>query len=465
MKKNPLLIVINLFLTMHIHAQSENFDIATFIRPKGWERIDSNGVVLLYHSKTSNGLTSFCQILLFPSREANDDAAKNFNDEWMGRVMRPTGINMIPQTQTEKTPDGWTAVTGRTDISQNGINYTCLLSAITGHGKEMSVAVNVAGQEYTEDIQLFFEHLDLRAPAITGQLWNGNDTPPQTNTAAPGNYIYTAPSGWTPQQYPDGGIVITSPVYNTGERCTLSILPMKPVTSDLQTEAGKTFSDLFDKDFQPTTTYTQPSMIKGISPQGWEYFILKKGIKPRSGNFSDVFAFVFVAKLGDQLATITGISKDPLVSNCFGLNLADVWPKFFYSLQFTNWKAQDQSKAVMKRMTGVWMAATATAGDRIVFAPNGRYAGASASQKYYSTSNNQLLTVTDAYFGDGAYSIHGNQVKLIHDNNKSNPETGFVRIEQESRDDGRSWKYKLYLLRKSVVDGSDYEVCYDKQSQ
>jgi hypothetical protein len=66
-----------------------------------------------------------------------------------------------------------------------------------------------------------------------------------------------------------------------------------------------------------------------------------------------------------------------------------------------------------------------------------------------------LLTVTDAYFGDGTYSIKGNQIILIHDNDKSKPEQGFIRLEQESKDDGRTWKDKLYLMRKSVVDGSD----------
>ena len=102
----------------------------------------------------------------------------------------------------------------------------------------------------------------------------------------------------------------------------------------------------------------------------------------------------------------------------------------------------------MKRMAGVWMSATATAGDRFAFASNGRFAGASASQKYYVTSSNELLTVTDAYFGDGAYSIRGNRVTLIHDNEKNNPETGFIRVEQESKDDGRTWKDKLYLVTK-----------------
>ena len=245
MKK--ILMMASIISAVTLQAQTETFDIASFIAPKGWQRVDSNGVVAFFNSKTNNGLTSFCQIFLFPSRDANDDASKNFQDEWTVRIMRSTGAKSIPQTQTDKTTDGWTAVSGRADISQNGITYTCMLSAITGHGKEMSVVVNVAGQEYVNEVQVFFEHLDLRAPVITGNVWNGNDTAPDKNSTVQGNYVYTVPAGWMPKLYGDGGVVITSPVYGTGERCTISVLPMRPATVDLQTAANGMFSGLFGK--------------------------------------------------------------------------------------------------------------------------------------------------------------------------------------------------------------------------
>ena len=108
------------------------------------------------------------------------------------------------------------------------------------------------------------------------------------------------------------------------------------------------------------------------------------------------------------------------------------------------------------------MAVTASAGDRFVFAPNGRFAGAAAAQRYLQLSSTELLRVTDVYFGDGAYTISGNGMVLIHDSNRNAPESALFRIEQESKD-GRSWTEKLYLLRRSVVDNSEYEVGYEKQ--
>src|SRR4051812_41644145 len=105
MRKNFSLLINSLLMTIVLTAQKETFDIATFTRPGGWQRLDTNGVTLLYQSKTNNGATNFCQIFLFPSRDANNDAAKNFQDEWTNHIIRATGATTTPQTQTNKTPD------------------------------------------------------------------------------------------------------------------------------------------------------------------------------------------------------------------------------------------------------------------------------------------------------------------------------------------------------------------------
>jgi hypothetical protein len=238
---------------------------------------------------------------------------------------------------------------------------------------------------------------------------------------------------------------------------------MRPSTGNLQADAANLFAVVF-KDFELRNGSTANSMIKGISPQGWEYFIAKRAIVLRGGDYQKMFGFAFVARLGNQVAAISGISKDPLVSSCFGLQLTDVWPKFFYSLQFRNWQAPSQQSETSNRLAGVWMAVTASAGDRFAFASNGRFAGAAAAQRYVRLSSYELLRITDTYFGDGSYRLNGNSISLIHDSNRSNPEPALFRIEQESKDEGRTWSEKLYLLRKNAVDGSEYEVGYEKQN-
>ena len=462
MNRKILLMASSLLLTAFSYAQTQKFDIATYIPPRGWQQLDSNGKRGFFDAKTTNGATRFCQILLSPSRVSSGNPVKDFNEEWNSRIVKATGYRKKPQIQTKKSPEGWNFITGYANITHQGTTYTCTLTSISGFGKVMSVLVNIAGQDYLPAVDQFFKNLVLDKNAAAGKSSNNQETIATTATGASGNYIFTAPQGWATTQYPDG-IVLTSPVSNTGEKCNITLWPMQLSTGNLQSDVAKLFANVF-KDFELRNGSTPSSMIKGVSAQGWEYLITKKAIGLRAGDYQTMFGFAFVAKLGNQVAAISGISKDPLVSSCFGLQLSDVWPKFFYSLQFKNWKGSVQQSETANRLAGVWMAVTGSAGDRFAFAPNGRFAGAAAAQRYVRLSSAELLRITDAYFGDGSYSMNGNSIWLIHDSNKNNPEAALFRLEQESKDEGRTWLEKLYLLRKSSVNGAEYEVVYDKQN-
>jgi len=450
--KKILLLIAGIFSAIVIYSQKENFDIASFIPPKGWQRIDSNGVVLFQNIKTNNGRTSFCQIFLFPSQASTGDPAKDFSNEWNRHVIRPTGTKEIPRTETQKNPDGWLQTTGYARISQQGIIYTSLLVAISGFGREMSVLVNFGSPDYNDEVQLFFTNLDMRAPVVTGNL-QSRDTPPQTSSGGLSDYVFTAPPGWTKQQYPDR-IDLSVETQGGRERCGLTLLPMRNAGANLWTDAGNIFAEVF-KGFEPKNDGLSPNrIVQGFSPQGWEYVMIKRSIGMRG--YATFYAFVFVAKLGNLIAPIAGSSKDPMVSACFGELMTDVWPKFFYSLQFKNWKTT--GPGITKQIAGSWIGGGATAAGEFSFAANGRYADAQAAQQYHQLSSGDVMTSTQAYFGDGSYSLNGNQITLISDAKKNNPEHGYIRVERESIDNGTNWTEKLYLLRKSSIDGKEYEV-------
>jgi hypothetical protein len=112
-----------------------------------------------------------------------------------------------------------------------------------------------------------------------------------------------------------------------------------------------------------------------------------------------------------------------------------------------------------KLLSGEWIAATATAGDKITFAGNGRFANAAAAQQYH-LGTNELITTTQAYFGNGSYTLRGNSITLTQDDKRT--DHGFFRVEQESKDDGRTWADAFYLMRTSTVDGQEYELRYKR---
>jgi len=116
-----------------------------------------------------------------------------------------------------------------------------------------------------------------------------------------------------------------------------------------------------------------------------------------------------------------------------------------------------------RRIAGVWTIATASVADQFVFAGNGRYASAAAARQYSRISSSEALETTQAFFGNGVYTLRGNAITLTPDDRNSRAETGFIRVEEESKDEGASWAEALYLLRVSAVDGKDYEVRYQKK--
>src|SRR4051794_723707 len=238
MKTFPGLVLIGLTLVPTMPAQTETFDISTFVRPAGWNRSESNGVLILQDRKSVAGGVQFCQIYLFPNVASSQDAAANFQQEWEAKVVRSLGISVRPSPQSETTPDGWTAVTGVADAMRQGLPVRTVLVTATGFGKFVSVLVTVSPNSYISQIEQFFKDLNFKSnagapPARPGadQTAEGPDTKSGVKTD-PGpagsldSYTFSAPLNWTREQARDR-IVLTSPMYSNGERCQLSLLPLR----------------------------------------------------------------------------------------------------------------------------------------------------------------------------------------------------------------------------------------------
>lgn len=269
------------------------------------------------------------------------------------------------------------------------------------------------------------------------------------------DYVYTIPASWTKTAYPDG-IVYASPVYSTGERCQLSVFLMRRPGTDLLTDARRAYADIFQMDPFQYNAYPYPTatVTRGTAAAGWNYLVIQKSIRGQVGDYGSLLGTrVLAAQLGDRVGIITTTGKDPEVSNCFGEIVHDDWPLFFYTLGFKTWKGAAPN-APARQLAGAWVTATASVADRYVFAANGRFASAAAAMTTTRISPTELLTTTNAYFGDGAYQISGNAIVLTRDTDKGHPLRGFWRVESDTQD-GQVWKDRLCLLLEGIG-----EVCY-----
>ena len=62
-------------------------------------------------------------------------------------------------------PDGWTSLTDRADVVNQGVPLRVLLLTATGLGRYMSVIASVSPNSYQAELVDFFRNLDLHAPA------------------------------------------------------------------------------------------------------------------------------------------------------------------------------------------------------------------------------------------------------------------------------------------------------------
>lgn len=287
-----------------------------------------------------------------------------------------------------------------------------------------------------------------------------NPVEPAVNSLA--NYSYQLPARWTQRQSP-GSIALTSPTYRNAnpmarpmdpqtENCQITLLPMRAATRQLGDEAVSTFRQVFHTDPLAPNTSGPPTITDGISPQGWEYFLIRKLIGGQEGEARTTGATFLMAKVADQVATVIGVSRDFLWSACFGQQNGDAWPGFFYSLQFRNAPPVLQVRDVIQQqLIGTWLGGTGDVGLAYVFQTDGHYSNAGG------TRNKMTGQLIPSFKSDGTFALNNNTLVLTANDNTRT--TQLFRIGRVSSDNGRNWTMQLCLF--DPRNGG--EVCYNKR--
>lgn len=276
------------------------------------------------------------------------------------------------------------------------------------------------------------------------------------------NFSYQLPAGWSERQA-SGSTVLTSPTYRIAnpmarpmdpktENCQIVVLPMRAATRAFGEEAMQTFRQVFQTDALAANTSGLPTITDGISPQGWEYIQIRKLIGGQEGEVRTTGATLLMAKVGEQVATIVGVSKDFLWSACFGQQHGDAWPPFFYSLEFRDVPTVAQAQAaIQKQLVGSWIGGTGDVGLAYVFQADGRYTSVGGTR---NRTTGQLIP---AYQHEGTFALNNNALVLVGSDNGSRSADLF-RIGRVSRDGGQSWSDQLCLF--DPQKGG--EVCFTK---
>ena len=275
---------------------------------------------------------------------------------------------------------------------------------------------------------------------------------------------FAVPSGWSRITNPNNPKAATyqSPVYAGGEVCRIAVFPPFPSSGNVINDARTVFAGMMGVDplanSGPPFPYT--TLIRGLSPEGWSYLVIKHSINGRFGDYGRLYGTTTLAiPLGQQTVVIVGTGKDPQVSQCFGELVRDAWPAFFASLHFDVKPTPQQEEAFHASIVGTWTAiASSSAAGQYTFTTQGRYRSTTAFMQRIPGGANQVLETTSAYFGDGKFSLNGKMLVLMPD--RGNAMSAVVRVEQVSQDNGMQlgarWTDRLCLTPETG------EICYSR---
>ena len=459
--KKEIFQLVMLFSAINGLAQTEKFDIATFAPPTGWKRMETNGSIAFLDTKSENGLTSFCQIILYPSVKSLGKAEKDFKTAWDNLVTVPTRSTAKPVTQTEKTPDGWTVVTGSANLVNQGLTYKTIVSSITGFGKNMNVQINTAGGDYGSVLDKFFNDLDLDSKATVsnnGQNNSSHNTQTTMNGAITLNdYDFLPPKGWQIQKNKDHILL-----QNLQSGCAIRILEPQPSSGNLEQDVNNVFEMMYKGwQYQKSGEYKYV-LSKGYLFKGLEYFMKSAAMSMTGGDgrYNLEEGVAMVIKTGSQVVIISVRHNSSTLSHRDCEIKYDTWPRFFNSFTVKNADTPKNTEDAAARIIGAWSQTESGASSEYVFAGNGRYAlvGALGSTFTSRDINYEYLHIrTYAFQGDGSYSISENQLTL---KKNGGVETFIFRFEQVNHG-GVGWKDRICFLKTDAYGQS--EVRYEKR--
>ena len=289
-----------------------------------------------------------------------------------------------------------------------------------------------------------------------------------------GDYTFAPPAGWTSQ--PAGnGLWIASPPAPSGERCTLGLWPMGQASGNLPNDVVNAWAQVFTGlTIRPDDPLNKTVVARGVAPQGWEYIVLRRPIVSPNDRESSLGGTVMVAAVGNRVAIVSFFSGDPNHSACYQYGYEfypEVWPRFFASLSFRGW-APGAATDLPRQVQGSWQSVSTSTGGgaslQYAFSPASRYAFIGVGQRYMALSQFEAAVWTSSTFGDGSYTIRGNELTLQPD--RGNPDQYLFRLEQVSEDAGRTWTEKLFMMqptRVTTLDGAevrDNEIALERRN-
>jgi len=448
MKRGILILFLIFLIKTTAFSQKSVFDIAKFYPPSGWAKDETPE--RLTFTKIDNNKGTYCVLGLYKSIQGSGNLETDFSSDWQNLLTKTLSITEKPVRMQGGKINGYDVMRGAARYMRDNSNGYALLISMENNAKLMSIVVMTTDTTNLAEIRKFFDGLELEGG--NDKTGNSNTTIIEPGASSFGNYIYSVPSGWKSENN-GSSIVLRGPDNSS----VITILPMVKAGGDLDDDMEALFFQVFPGWVADPRIPDHHKLTKGTSPSGWQYYKKEIAITRSDNRDAEIYAFVFLARVGDLDAIIAGsyINGSDLLDDEFKTD----WIVFYHSLDFRNYKGS--SFDLSKEIIGRWSAGGSSGMSSDEFRPDGKYVSAAGFSTSHAIDNYTERVSTTAFSGDGTYSVNGNILSMISGKTGKERKT---KIRLYYRNDYGSWILKLGILDVSVVDGSLYEVGMVKQN-
>src|SRR5580765_3229188 len=146
MKRLGMVAVCLLAVCLSALAQTATFDLATFQSPRGWNRQDKKGVVILNTSNQQKN--TYAMIMLYASGESSGNAKSDFESDWQEFIAGQLGVKGKPELEPAKNVEGWESITGGAAFENEMGTSAVILNTFSGYGKTFRMAAIFNSQDH-----------------------------------------------------------------------------------------------------------------------------------------------------------------------------------------------------------------------------------------------------------------------------------------------------------------------------
>lgn len=140
-------------------AQVQSYGPIRYQLPEGFvaeQRTDRR--IFIRDDKSTGG---YCAIHLFAAMPSSGDARADFDHFWRQTMVQPYGALASPEVSSES-QEGWTVHAAAATVKDQGFDYACLLTVVSGHGRAVLIQTFYDNEKYVEVISAFMHGLDIK---------------------------------------------------------------------------------------------------------------------------------------------------------------------------------------------------------------------------------------------------------------------------------------------------------------